>query len=76
MEIRCASQSAVLSGSVPVMTFRAVDERDAVLAGEWPNATRTATGIGTARAAGREERGGRKAEAFIVLGKASPKGCG
>lgn len=35
MDIRCASESAVLSGSVPVMTFRAVDERDAVLAGEW-----------------------------------------
>ena len=35
MDIRRASISAVRSGSVPVMTFRAVDERDAVLAGEW-----------------------------------------
>lgn len=41
-----------------------------------PNATGTATGIGTASAAGREERRGRKAEAFIVLGKTSPRGCG
>lgn len=76
MDIRCASKSAVLSGSVPVMTFRAVDERDAVLAGEWAKCDGDCDWHWHCESSWKEERRGRKAEAFMVLGKTSPKGCG